>query len=208
MPNEGWFVVHKLVAVALVVLGSACADEESLIVGCPAIGYNAVHVQVAGEQPVVAVTATHDDMTRPCDVLRQEADASAAYGCIEMGGGEYVITVHAGEQRWVERVQVKLTEDACPHPELADVTVDLSTEPAGPAELTACSDGSGRGDCCRDASPQSPCSTPMLYCVDRCDLPSAEAKTGKLSSYTCSDGRWTSNAVTQCVRPGVGKEDL
>jgi hypothetical protein len=201
-----------VVAVALTLLCCACADDADYGTACSLNALAAVSVQIVGDRHVVAVTATRGGVTRPCTNLPPAAGSQDAggmnpdYVCFEMGGGEYVITVHGDEHRWVGRVQVKA--DECHVIELSTIVLDLSSEPAGSAELAVCSDGSERRDCCKEATPQGPCSTSMLYCAASCELPSPEAKIGARMSYSCSDGHWTSNGPSQCVRPGVGKEEL
>jgi hypothetical protein len=130
--------ISFLVLVALEVLFSACIDDSDDGTECAAVAFGAVRVRIAGNKPIVAVTATQDGATRQC-LPRFTDDGGTVdvdpfdYVCIEMGGGEYLITVHTDEHRWTRRVQVK--SGRCHVTEPSTITLDLASEPAGPAEL-------------------------------------------------------------------------
>ena len=204
----------RLMALAFLCPCIACLDDGQLETACTSVGFTAVRVQIIGSQTATTVTETHAGKTQQCipefpQLGSQDAGVKGVnpdYDCIEMGGGEYSITVHASEQRWTGRVQVKA--DECHVTEPSTITIDLSTKPAGSAELAHCTDGSGRNDCCIKETPEGACHTPMLYCRSSCDFASPEAKRGEQNTYSCLAGHWTSNGPSQCIRPGVRKDEL
>lgn len=193
-------------------LCSACADDASFDATCAAYATTAVVVEVVGDQPVTAVTATHGDKTARCyPSTLQDSAMGETFSCFEVGWGsdeKYTINVHGSDERWTKSVDVK--SDQCHVTEVKTLSIDLASDPSGSAELADCQDGSGRGpgDCCRELPPEGSCSAEGIECRSHCSFATPEAKTGTQSFWTCRDGQWAEGAKqSRCIREGVRKDD-